>query len=487
MNYKPQIIFQFGIFILSAFLVGCNTEGDSTLNGDGVFAVEIGDSQIPYITINTNGTTILNEPKVAANMSIYVAKAKVQEQTIGIEYRGSTSFRISDKKSFGIETWDGNGSDTQIEFFDFPEEEDFILNGHVVNNESRLIIDRTLIYHHFGYELSRSIGRYASRSKFAEVEINGEYQGVYAFMEKLKRDKERINIKKLEPADVSDEAITGGYILKIDKTSGGNQNIGQPPAYFENNWEDDARYTAENSFRSKYDINRQLMSGAPYGNPYHPNMYLETYFLYEYPDAADITTQQKAYIQKYLNDFETALLTDNFATNTRSYTNFIDVASFVDYFLLTEVCKNVDAYRLSTYLYKDRGKKLHMGPIWDLNIGFDSGDRIPVNGWVMDYNKFVGQDAWMVPFWWPRLMEDPQFRAAVKARWQSLRGNEMSTSKLQALVDANVSYLKSNGAVERNYTKWNVDPSLNYDASVQALKTYLQERTAWMDGEIGKF
>jgi hypothetical protein len=467
--------------------MACSKESDSPAGAEGEFAVEIGDSQIPYITINTKGTQILNEPKVAADMTIYVAKAKVKAQTIGIEYRGSTSYRISDKKSFGIETWDANKNDTQVVLFDFPEEEDFILNGHVVNIENRFIIDRTLIYHHFGYELSRSIGRYASRSKFAEVEINGEYMGLYAFMEKLKRDKERIDIKKLEPADVTDEAITGGYIIKIDKTSGGNQNIGKPLSYFDTNWEDDARYTVENSFRSKYDINGQVMSGAAYGAPYHPNMYLETYFLYEYPDADDITIQQKAYIQKYLNDFETALLTDNFTTNTRTYTNYIDVASFVDYFLLTEVCKNVDAYRLSTYMYKDRGKKLHMGPIWDLNIGFDSGDRIPINGWVMDYNKFVAQDAWMVPFWWPRLMQDPQFRAAVKARWQSLRGLQMSTNNLQALVEANTNYLKSNGAVERNYKLWNVDPGLNYDASVQALKSYLQERTAWMDGEIGNF
>ena len=108
------------------------------------------------------------------------------------------------------------------------------------------------MYHHFGYQLFRKMGRYASRSKFVELEINGEYQGIYMFMEKLKRDKNRINIKKLEPTDTDAESITGGYILKIDKTAGGDLNINQPLSYFQSNWDDDARYTENISFRSKY-------------------------------------------------------------------------------------------------------------------------------------------------------------------------------------------------------------------------------------------
>ncbi|MCB0622841.1 MAG: CotH kinase family protein, partial [Saprospiraceae bacterium] len=126
---------------------------------------------------------------------------------------------------------------------------------------------------------------------------------------------------------------------------------------------------------------------------------------------------QQAYIQDYLYQFESALLHDDFDTPERSYTDYAELSSFVDFFLINEICRNVDGYRLSTYLYKDRGGKLNMGPIWDLNIGFDTGDRVPWDGWVIHYNQYVGQDAWMVPFWWPRLLEDPLFRQAVKARW----------------------------------------------------------------------
>jgi spore coat protein CotH len=455
--------------------------------GGGPFAVDIGDSEIPYLQIDTKGEQILNEPKIPAELRVYIDKSEVISTNIGIEYRGSTSFRISDKKSFGIETWDADGEDASLSFFGFPEEEDWILNGHIVNLTDRFIFDRTLMYHYFGYQLFRDMGRYASRSKFVELEINGEYQGVYVFMEKLKRDKNRIDIKSLKSDDEDPDEITGGYILKIDKTTGGDLNIDQPLEYFETNWEDDARYKPEISFRSQYDINGQAIDFEPYGPPYHPKQYLETYFLYEYPDAEDMTDLQKTYIQHYIHDFETALLTDDFTTDTRTYLDYIDLNSFVDFFIINEVCRNVDGYRLSTFMYKDRGEKLKMGPIWDLNIGYDTGDRIPWDDWVINYNNYVSSDAWMMPFWWPRLMEDPIFRQALKERWNELRAGALSTTKLLELADQTATYLKANGAITRNYQKWDIGTPVDYDGAVNSLKNFLQTRTQWMDAEIGSF
>ncbi|MEM6316101.1 MAG: CotH kinase family protein [Bacteroidota bacterium] len=482
--------FLFPLFILS---VACSKETNTEpqpvtpppTETISPFAVDVGDSDIPYIIIDTKGTAIENEPKVPAEMTIYIEKQEVQKANIGIEFRGSTSFRLSDKKSYGIETWDAAGEDINLSFFDFPEEEDWVLIGHVVNLGQGFTFDRTLMYHHFGYELSRSIGRYASRSKHVELEINGEYLGIYMFMEKLKRNKNRIPLKKLEPTDTDAESITGGYILKIDKTSGGDiDNLNQPLSYFENNWADDARYTQNNSFRSNYDINGQPIDFSPYNSPYHSQQYLETYFLYEYPKPDIITNDQKAYIQNYINEFETALLADDFGTNTRTYTDYIDVPSFVDYFLLSELVRNIDGYRLSTYLTKDRGEKLKMGPVWDLNIGYDNPERIPFDDWVINYNNYVNQDAWMMPFWWLRLLSDPQFKAAVRTRWTALRTSELQTSNLLSLVDDTANNLIDNGAIERNATIWGNE---DYTSSVNNLKNYLENRAAWMDSEIGSF
>ncbi|NBR74171.1 MAG: hypothetical protein EBT72_07600, partial [Flavobacteriia bacterium] len=145
------------------------------------------------------------------------------------------------------------------------------------------------------------------------------------------------------------------YILKIDKTSGSDVATDQPLEYYEDNWADDARYSESLGFRSQYDIFGNALTIAPFGPPYHENQYLETYFLYEHPKSKDITNLQKQYIQDYIHAFETALLQDDFGAEQRTYTDYIDSASFADYFLLNELTGNIDAYRLSTYLHKNRG------------------------------------------------------------------------------------------------------------------------------------
>jgi hypothetical protein len=443
------------------------------------FAVHVGDSTIPYIIVDTHDNAIQFEPEINATLQVYKGKQMEQEVQVGIEYRGKTSYRLSDKKGFNIESLDGN-----VSFFDFPEEEDFRLIGHIVNLEDKYIFDRTLMYNYIGYEMARSIGRYASRCRFVELQVNDEYLGVYLFAEKLKRGDNRINIQPLNASSIN---VTGGYILTIDKASVGAAGMGKPLSYFNTNWDDDARYTEQNSFRSRYDINGNVLSIAPYGAPYHPQKFLETYFLYEYPKASEITIQQKQYIANYIDQFETALLADNFLNSDRTYTQYIDLSSFVDYFLLNELCRNIDAYRLSTYLNKDVDGKLNMGPIWDMDIGFDNGTRLPITEWVINYNNHIAQDAWMVPFWWPRLMEDPQFRAAVKTRWTALRGLEFSNQALLARVDEASELLISSGAVARNYKVWDQGIGVDYPASVAQLKNFFQQRVVWMDNTIASF
>ncbi|MEN8201491.1 MAG: CotH kinase family protein [Bacteroidota bacterium] len=473
------------LVIMLLFVVhACQQDEVERPEDEPVFDVDTGNSEIPYLVIETRGLGILNEPKIPADLSIYVQKAEIQSARIGIEFRGSTSYRLSDKKSYGIETWDQDGNDVDATFFDFPEEEDFILLGHIVNLDNKYVFDPTLIYNLFGYNLFRKMGHYASRTKIVELEINGDYKGVYIFLEKLKRDKNRIDIKKLEPADTDSTAITGGYILKIDKTAGGDLNIDQPLEYFETNWADDARYTSGISFRSNYDIYGNLIDFEAFGEPYHSQQYLETYFLYEYPKAEQITEVQKTYIQNYIHDFETALLTDDFSGDQRSYTDYIDLESFVDYFILNEICRNIDGYRLSTYMYKDRGGLLKMGPVWDLNIGFFTAGRVPVDDWVINYNTYVSGDPWMMPFWWPRLMEDPRFRDLVKSRWAEMRSTVLSLSEMQWMVDMAASRLRDNGAVERNYNLWDQGIGIDWESSIGSLKSYLEDRVQWMDGEI---
>ena len=119
-----------GLVLLSILISNCKKdvpEGPSSPD-DTPVVEETGNSVIPYIHINTLGNEIQNEPKVPAELRILANDEEIFYTHIGIEYRGSTSFRISNKKSFGIETWDADGNDIDLSFFGFPEEEDWILN-----------------------------------------------------------------------------------------------------------------------------------------------------------------------------------------------------------------------------------------------------------------------------------------------------------------------------------------------------------------------
>ena len=477
-------------FFLILLILSCSKKEFDSSSPESFSVDQIG-SNLPYIKITTQNI-IQNEPKVGAKMEIFEKGEKTFSSPIGIEYRGASSFRMSNKKSYGIETWDESGNDVDQEILGFPEEEDWILTGHVFRSPE-IIFDPSLMRHYIGYELYRMMGNYASRSKFVELEIgnnsgDNNYQGVYVFMEKLKRDSNRIDIAKLKSDENDSESITGGYILKIDKTSGSDVALeNQPLQYYEDNWQDDASYNESISFRSKYDVNgNNIESLDPFGPPYHQFQYLETYFLYEYPKADEISLDQKLYIQNYINAFEKSLADENFNSNSREYLDYIDINSFVDFFIINELTGNIDGYRLSTFMHKDRGEKLKMGPIWDLNIAYGNSERLPFDDWIANYNVHVPNDAWLVPFWWKKLLQDPIFKTSVKSRWKELRANVLLTGSILDLIEETSQYLIQNGAIERNYNRWNGIP-VDYPKATNDIKSYLSERLLWMDGKIDQF
>jgi len=314
-----------GIFIL--LLSSCSSDEDPAINTPEIDPRD----RLPLITINTQGNTIVDEPKVSAIMLINHHTDTIYAGNTGIEFRGASSQALFPKKSYGLELWDENGEDIKAPMFHMPEEEDWILHGPYS--------DKSLLRNKLIYDLSQSIGRYASRTEMVSLNINNRELGTYIFMEKLKRDGERIDINKLKEDENEGEDLTGGYILKIDKTAGTNLGEG---------------YYDLNSFASTY-------------KPPSATGDQNIFFQYEYPDAEDITSQQKDYISTYIRDFEEALASDDFTDPALGYRRYIDVSSFIDFFILNEIANNVDGYRLSTYMHKDKNGPLTMGPIWDFN------------------------------------------------------------------------------------------------------------------------
>ena len=160
---------------------------------------------------------------------------------------------------------------------------------------------------------------------------------------------------------------------------------------------------------------------------------------------------------------------------------------------MNEISKNVDGYRLSTFLHKEReslGGKLRMGPVWDYDIAFRNADYCSgdvVTGWA--YQFPCQYDYWQVPFWWQRLMQDTIFKNNLKCRWEDLRTTTLSNAWLNNYVDSIALVL--NESQERNFVRWpilgvyvwpNPQPiPTTYAGEIQALKSYLQTRLNWLD------
>jgi hypothetical protein len=294
---------------------------------------------------------------------------------------------------------DANGDGVEAPLLGMPKEEDWVLFAPYN--------DKSLLRDVLAYKLGRDQNRYAPRTRYCEVVLNGEYMGVYVLIEKIKRDKNRVDINKLDPVEITGDNLTGGYIIKIDKATGSGGD----------GW--------SSTFPPPLRGNDQLIN-----------------FLYEVPKSEDIVPEQKQYIQQYVTDFETALASTTFTDPVNGYAKYMDAGSFIDYFIINEVSKNVDGYRISTFLHKKRdsdGGKIYMGPVWDYNLGFGNANYCTsgtTDGFVLEFNEVCPDDWWLIPFWWKRLHEDPAYQAQLEARWTSLRGGPLSISTIHTYIDS---------------------------------------------------
>ncbi len=411
-------------------------------------------SNLPLVFVNTNGQAIVDDPPVLAEVGIidngfgnrnYITDPFNDYNGFGkIELRGQSS-QSFDKKNYALETSDVNGIDLDASLLGFPLEEDWIFHGPYS--------DKTHLRNHLSMKIAREMGWYASRTQYFELFINNDYKGLYVLMEKIKRDKNRLDIAKLRNIDINGDQLTGGYIIKIDKGNNGG-------------WLSDYNIVNTN-------------------NP--------IYFQHVYPKQDSIQPAQLNYIQNYFRDFEDALAAPNHINNDGfHYTEYVDLLSFVDFFIMNELSKNVDAYRLSTYLHKDRdnsGGKLTMGPVWDFNLAWYNADYCEgdiASGWIFQEYCDNGN-----PFWWDVLFDEPFFRKRLKCRWESLRENILSEEYLLNHVDSMAMLLDE--AQERNFDWWNIlgqyvwpNPSTppTYQGEINNLKNWISNRLAWMDNQI---
>lgn len=417
-------------------------------------------TKLPLILINT-ASVIPDEPKVTANMKIiYHAdgsynyesdEANIYDGFIGIERRGSSSYNFP-QRPYGLETRDEIGQNLDTALLDMPSENDWVL----LSNYN----DKSFARNILAFELFQKMGHYAPRMRLAEMLMNGTYQGVYLFGEKIKRDKGRVAIAKLAEKDTVGTGLTGGYIFKTDYDDG-----------YGTYW------------TSKF---------SPLNRPYHYPK-----FNYYDPKPKDLLWQQMEYISGYVDMLETVLYSDIFPHPTYGYRAYLDVNSFIDYFILTELSRNVDGYKKSRFFYKDKDSNnplVHSGPAWDYDWAWKNLNDCSFlknttgAGWAYKINECNVTP--VPPSWEVRMLQDPAFVKALNKRYFSLRNSILSVESLNAMVDSVASLVDE--AEARHFKKFkilgynNSAPEIDaipttYAGEVEKLKNWIEVRLAWLD------
>lgn len=441
MKIKIHIIFVFRIILI---LVSQKLVAQQTI---------LKNSNLPIILISThiNSSTGLNipitdDPRVSATMKLIYRPdgsrnylTDINNSTflnyngkITIETRGSSSQELP-KKSYGFTTLLENNDKNNVSLLNFPSENDWVLNA--------LAFDPSMIRDYLSYTLGNMLGDYSPRVKFVEVVVNNDYKGVYILTEKIKIDSDRVDLKKLKNDDNDAPNVTGGYIIKADKTTGGDFVAWALPNA--NGWQTD--------------------------------------FLLDSPKSEDITNQQNNYIESVFTELALKAQNNN-SSIFNGFPSIIDIPSFVDFMIMSEFTSNPDSYQFSTYFHKDKGGKLRAGPIWDYNLTFGNDlflwdfDRSLHNVWQFDFEN-TG------PKFWKQLFNNSTFKCYFSKRWNELTGinKALSFSSIENLINETVILL--NESQKREQERWNtVEDQLT---NIDEMKSWIQNRLTWIKNNIG--
>ena len=434
-------------------------------------------SELPVVIIDAQGK-VPDEPKVPVELCTCGAKGgpeKDYKGRAGAETRGNSSQRQHKKKSLLVELKDEAGEDREFKLLGLPKEEDFVLYGPESDKTQGL-------RNYLAFNFARRMDRYASDTEFVEVFLNQgsgplsmrDYHGVYLAGEKIKRGKNRVDVCKHD----REKDLEGGYILKHD-----NDNIDKGDLTFT---------IGSNSRRSKYPLLKMVMV---------------------YPKGEQFEMQPELrFAKQWLDGFEYALQSDDWTDPEVGWRRFADEESFIDYFLGVEMTKNPDAYRGSTYMHKDCGGLLAMGPMWDYNEAFGTCCGYPIEGYNdggrssgSSGGSAISPEGWRfnicksgrrckedpldgVSRWYWRLWDDPVFQRNLRNRWAQLRapGGPLEQSEVDALLSEAATRIRP--AAARNYNRWgnraDLGDSRRWAREVQDLQTWLQERLSWMDGAL---
>ena len=366
---------------------------------------------------------------------------------VGMKRRGSSSAGWP-KYSLTLESRDEEGVDRGIRPLGLPRESDWVLSG-------RYTFDHALMRNPLIYRLSNEAGEYAVRTRFVEVINNtgggnlsysSDYFGVYTFMEKIKRDNDRVDVARMDAGDLTEPDVSGGYMFKKDRLDPGDRG---------------------------FSVNTMGQFG-----------WVE-------PKEDEVAPEQSSWLRSHLNELDAALYNSNWTNPAtgKHFTEYLDQYSWLRHHWCNTLAMNVDGFRLSGYYYKHRsdtnGGKVGAGPIWDFDRTMGSKDNRDNNPQTWDGTGDSSR-TWSdsrYP-WWGRALTNPDFRQAHTDLWQELREGVFSTGNIHSIIDefaAQIDYEGAGGSpAARNSAKWGTS---NHASEVNILKNWLQTRASWIDAQ----
>lgn len=302
-------------------------------------------------------------------------------------------------------------------------------------------MDRTMLRNRMAFKAAQATSlAWTPRSQIVELILNGKHLGNYLLTEQIKEDKNRVNI--------SDE----GFLLELDF-----------------HWDNPIQWI------------------SPWGKAGYADIKGGIPFAVKFPEDDEITSAQVEAIQTHIEKVASTLYGPDFLDPDHGYRQYIDLLSFVDYWLVFELCINHELGNPgSVYMYKDKDTKLFAGPTWDFDWGSFSYDCSP---------QAKGKLFLTQAIWYQQLTKDPDFMVLAKERWQAVKGAWM---QLPAFLDQEAAYAAASAQV--NFAMWNPaddksmnnghiingDENMTYDAAVTRMRKILVERLETLDALLSQ-
>lgn len=409
---------------------GQKIPGTPITRDDGTIMNELSDENMESITVDFS----LIDHQEGSNQQ---DDSKTVETYATVHYRGNSS-RFFDKKSYSIHLIDSHGNENPQELVGMTSHNEWILNGP--------FLDRTYIRNYLCMNIAGEIMDYAPNVRYCELFVDGEYQGLYLLMESISYGEGRIEMNQ-----TNDDTDITSFIVRWDRAGKGDYEL--------NNY----TYYTYHSDVSALDV--------------------------RYPGKNTITDEKYDYINDQISHIEKILYSMSLWEEDANYTDYIDVESFAEYFIINEFFKNVDAGKFSTFYYKDvRGKVKTV--VWDFNNCCDNyADYVSGKaGFTMQYTP-----------WFSQLVKDESFVSLVVEKYHQFRKSYLSTDYLLQYIEETDKWLTD--AIQRNDEIWGYVYDLeNYNdknflipvernmqshqEAVEQLKHYIEERGEWLDQHI---